>query len=64
MERPKKTTADKTDNTTGRHKPKNIAERKETQKLPRQNQVIQEKQNLPKYRKKILPTNRWRKHKD
>ena len=44
----KKIQIQKTDNTSGRNKPKNIGERKKTQKISEQNQTIQTKQNLPK----------------
>ena len=57
-------TADKFDNTIWRDKPKDIDERKETQKMLRQSQAIQTKQDVPKQWKKILPTSRWKMHVD
>ena len=35
---------------------KNTGERRETKKIPRQDKTIKTKQNVPKQRKKILPT--------
>ena len=41
-------TADKSDNTTWRDKPKDIGERRELQKILGQGQAMQTKQDIPK----------------
>ena len=41
-------TADKKESRTGRDKSKDIVERRETQKIMRQHQVIKRKQDFPK----------------
>ena len=59
-----KTTPVNSDNTSGNNKSKDIGEWTETQKIPRQVQAIQTKQNLSKLRKKIQPKSCCRMHKD
>ena len=55
----KKTRADKSAETTGRNRSKDIGERKKIRKISRQHQAKQDS----KQRKKILPTIRWSKNK-
>ena len=63
-EKKEKATQEKTYNTTRGNKPESTGERMKIKKISRKGKTIQTKQNIPKQRKKILPTSRGRWHKD
>ena len=55
-----KSTATRTKNTTRRDSSESIGERRKTKNIPRQDQTISTKQDIPKQRKKILPASKGR----
>ena len=59
-----KSSTSKTNNTTQGDNSEGPGERRKTKKIPRLYQTKQTKQDILKQQKKILPTIRWRMHKD
>ena len=57
-------TENKSEYLTWRDKAKDVGERKETQTISREGKVLLRKQDILKWRKKILQTSWWRMHKN
>ena len=64
VRRKEKSNTNKTNNTTLGNKSEVTDERRKIKKISGQDQTIQTKRDIPKQRKKILPTSRGRIHED